>query len=193
MSQTDLSLANQSRTAFRAELNAHLAALASQSLGPVAPTVTFGGMLWLDSGVAPPVLRQRDAANTAWTRVLLDYATSGDMSAGTAFKVADAAQVKAYLDGILATLDVSASIAGQAYGAVGTYVYAGRSSIGTIVPGALYAGSGLVPAGFASTNGFTDNTAQDISYGATLSGTWMACGATASGGARLNGTLFKRI
>lgn len=35
-------------------------------VGPVAPSPTFPWMRWLDTGIDPPVERQRNAANTAW-------------------------------------------------------------------------------------------------------------------------------
>lgn len=64
MSQTDLNVANASGAAVRADINAHLDALASQSSGASAPTTTFPNQWWLDTSTN--ILKQRDNANTAW-------------------------------------------------------------------------------------------------------------------------------
>jgi len=52
--------------AQRVQLNAMVAALLSNHSGPTAPSPTVAGMLWLDTGVSPVVLRQRNAANAGW-------------------------------------------------------------------------------------------------------------------------------
>lgn len=53
-------------SAVRAQMNLIFAALASMNSGAAAPSPTFAGMPWLDTGVTPSVLRQRNSANTAW-------------------------------------------------------------------------------------------------------------------------------
>ncbi len=64
MSQTDLNVANASGAAVRADINAHLDALASQSSGASAPSTTFPNQWWLDTSTN--ILKQRDNANTTW-------------------------------------------------------------------------------------------------------------------------------
>ena len=74
MAQHDYDIANQAGAAFRADLNNALAAIVSQNSGATAPTTTFAGMFWLDTGTSidsnGPWLRQRNTANTAWGGVL---------------------------------------------------------------------------------------------------------------------------
>lgn len=59
-------LANTPGAAFRAALNAMLGALFTQNSGATAPTATAAFMPWFDTSVSPPMLRIRNAANTAW-------------------------------------------------------------------------------------------------------------------------------
>lgn len=67
MSQvTSYAIADGSGSSLLAQLNAAFAAVASMNAGASAPATTYSGMLWLDGGVSPPVLRQRNNANTAW-------------------------------------------------------------------------------------------------------------------------------
>ncbi|MBW6496623.1 MAG: hypothetical protein K0B16_19115 [Burkholderiaceae bacterium] len=63
---TSFAIANDSGVAVRARLNEVLAALASSNAGAVAPVSTVPGMLWFDTGVTPPTLRRRTAANDGW-------------------------------------------------------------------------------------------------------------------------------
>jgi len=67
MPQHDFDLANQSRTAFRADLNNALQALATLSEGAGAPATTYKFMLWADTGTNS--LKRRNAANSAWIKV----------------------------------------------------------------------------------------------------------------------------
>lgn len=198
MSQTDLNLANQARTAFRAELNTHLAALATCNSGPTAPATTFPFMLWLDTGVTPNVMRQRNAANTAWVGQFLDLATTGDMSAGTAGKIADAAKVKAYVAAQVATLDVATSIAGMALGGIGTFVFAGFGGFG-LNYGDYVFGSSLSPGGIwkGSSSGTNNSPSSDNgdawmnAQAVTLAGTWRCMGSIRNGGWSMS--LFVRV
>lgn len=66
MSQHDYSLANQSGAAFRSDLNDALAAIVSQNSGATEPTTTFAHMPWVDTSGGTPVLKIRNAANSAW-------------------------------------------------------------------------------------------------------------------------------
>lgn len=69
MSQHDYVIDNQSGAAFRADLNLVLAALVSQNSGATAPTTTFAHMVWVDTSGATPVLKMRNAANSAWVTI----------------------------------------------------------------------------------------------------------------------------
>ena len=64
MAQHDMSIANQSGAAFRADLNDALAALVSNSSGATEPATTFAYQLWADTTAG--LLKQRNAANNAW-------------------------------------------------------------------------------------------------------------------------------
>lgn len=71
MSQGDQSIANQAGAAFRADLNAELQALVSQSSGATAPATTYAYQWWADTTTG--LLKRRNAANSAWiTLGLLD-------------------------------------------------------------------------------------------------------------------------
>ena len=67
---TDWSIDRAGGLAVRAQMNGVFEALQSCSSGPTAPSPTVAGMLWFDTGVSPPVPRQRNAANTAWNRLI---------------------------------------------------------------------------------------------------------------------------
>jgi len=68
MSQNDMSLANASGAAFRADANSALQALVSNNSGATAPATTFAFMWWADTTAG--ILKQRNAANSAWIDVL---------------------------------------------------------------------------------------------------------------------------
>lgn len=55
-----------SGTALADILNRQNGAMNSTNAGPVAPTTNFPGQQWLDTSVAPAVLRIRNAGNTGW-------------------------------------------------------------------------------------------------------------------------------
>ena len=64
MSQTDFNVANASGAAVRADINAHLDALASLSSGASAPSTIFPNQWWYDTSTGQ--LKKRNNANTAW-------------------------------------------------------------------------------------------------------------------------------
>jgi hypothetical protein len=66
----DWSLDNLPGISFRAQANGVISALQSSNSGATAPSPTVAGMLWFDTGVSPVVPRQRNAANTAWNRII---------------------------------------------------------------------------------------------------------------------------
>jgi hypothetical protein len=63
-------LTNDAGAAVRARINEVIAALQSTSAGASAPPSTVAGMLWVDTSIAPPVLRRRNATNTGWDALL---------------------------------------------------------------------------------------------------------------------------
>lgn len=67
MAQEDYSIANQSRTSFRADLNSHLQAIVTNNSGATAPTTMFPYMWWADTTTG--LLKQRNAANSAWITI----------------------------------------------------------------------------------------------------------------------------
>jgi hypothetical protein len=68
MSQNDMSLANASGAAFRLDANNALQALVTNNSGATAPATTFAYMWWADTTAG--ILKQRNAANSAWINVL---------------------------------------------------------------------------------------------------------------------------
>lgn len=64
MSQHDYILDNQTRTSFRSDLNNALAAIVSANSGATAPATTYAYQFWADTTTG--LLKQRNAANTAW-------------------------------------------------------------------------------------------------------------------------------
>ena len=68
MAQHDMDIANQAFAATRADINSALGALVSNNSGATAPATTFPYMWWADTTAG--VLKQRNAANSAWISVL---------------------------------------------------------------------------------------------------------------------------
>lgn len=64
MSQHDYILSNQTRTSFRSDLNDALAAIATNNSAATEPTTTYAYQFWADTTTG--LLKQRNAANTAW-------------------------------------------------------------------------------------------------------------------------------
>ncbi|MHA6128928.1 hypothetical protein ACX3YD_22535 [Pseudomonas fluorescens group sp. PF-1] len=64
MSQHDMDVANGPGLTVRTDMNAALQALASNSVGPLAPATTFPCQWWGDTTANR--LKRRDSANTAW-------------------------------------------------------------------------------------------------------------------------------
>jgi hypothetical protein len=75
VSQHDFAIGNQTFPAFRADLNAALAAAQSSNAGPSAPAETVRGQVWYDE--TDRLLKIRNHANTAWVTLF-------DLSAATA-------------------------------------------------------------------------------------------------------------
>ena len=68
MSQHDYNIANQAGAAFRADLNAALLAVVSQNSAAAEPATMFAYQFWADTTTG--ILKQRNAANTAWISIL---------------------------------------------------------------------------------------------------------------------------
>lgn len=68
MSQADYSIANQAGAAFRSDINDHLLAIVSQNSGATEPSATFAYQWWADT--TSGILKQRNAANSAWINIL---------------------------------------------------------------------------------------------------------------------------
>lgn len=66
MSQHDYVIANSSGLNVRADINNVLAAIVSKNSGNTAPTTTFAYMWWIDTSGANPILKIRNAADSAW-------------------------------------------------------------------------------------------------------------------------------
>jgi hypothetical protein len=89
MSQSDMNIANQGFPAFRADLNAALEALASNSSGATAPSATFPHQFWVDTSASPSVLKQRNLNDDAWV-------TIGTINEATGIFTLDPGAVDAY-------------------------------------------------------------------------------------------------
>ena len=67
MSQHDFTIANQTASSARSDINNALQALASNNSGSSAPSTTYASMWWYDTGLN--LLKQRNEADTAWINV----------------------------------------------------------------------------------------------------------------------------
>lgn len=85
MSQATANIVNQSRTLIRSAINAALQAQQSNNSGLTAPTETYAYMWWADTTAG--LLKQRNAANTAWVSIInlttgraIDAAVAGPLA-----------------------------------------------------------------------------------------------------------------
>lgn len=67
MSQHDFTIANQTASSARSDINSALQALATNNSGASAPSTTYTNMWWYDTGAN--LLKQRNEADTAWVNV----------------------------------------------------------------------------------------------------------------------------
>ncbi len=81
MSQGSTVIANGSGAAVRAAINAGLAALLTNNSGASAPATPSAGMFWADT--AANLLKQRNAANTAWNTL---FSLTADLVQPSTFK-----------------------------------------------------------------------------------------------------------
>lgn len=116
---TDYTLANQSGANFRAELNTILAAIQSANSGAAEPTNPVAYMLWVDSGVAPALLKLRNAANNGWITV-------GDVTAANLGLLTAATAASTYLPLAGGTVTGALEI-----GSTGSLVFEGSTADGS--------------------------------------------------------------
>ena len=97
MAEHDYVIANQNGANTRSDLNNALAAIVSNNSKATAPTTTYAYMWWADT--ANDILKQRNAADSAWISILtlstgiaINTAalTSADMPAGSVLQVVTA-------------------------------------------------------------------------------------------------------
>lgn len=99
----------------------------------------------------------------------------------------------------IGTASIASAIAGISYGAVGSYVFAGRYLSGshTFTQGSTYSGSALKPAGAGVAADTMSDGANSSGYpaggGSALSGTWRAMGRQYRASSGTAVTLFLRI
>lgn len=122
MSQHDYIIDNQAGAQFRADINNALGAIATVNSGATAPATTYAYQLWADTTTG--MLKQRDAANSAWVS-LFPLATTVDPS-GTIKLYAGSAAPTGYLfcDGTA----VSRTTYADLFTAIGTAFGAGNGS-----------------------------------------------------------------
>lgn len=94
--QHSMNIANQAGASFRADLNNALQALAGSNSGAAAPATTYAYQFWADT--TNGLLKQRNAANTAWITVgLLGAPNLGHILPGTIVFHAKSAAPQGYL------------------------------------------------------------------------------------------------
>ena len=72
MAQASYTIPDSNGITFLSNLNALAQAVQSTNAGPVPPSDTAPGMLWLDTGADPPVLRLRNPADDGWIKLVPD-------------------------------------------------------------------------------------------------------------------------
>lgn len=188
MSTHDYVIDNQSAAAFRADLNAVLAAIATQNSAATAPTTTFADMLWYDT--ATNVLKKRNEANSGWISLGTIDETAGTFTPSGERALASQAQAEAGTDNTTlmtplraaqaiaalvpdpTTDQILTATAGATAGAIGTYGFFYSSNTASVAFGSTVAGSTLQPAGIK-----TAGSAADVAKsGATQAGTWRCMG-----------------
>jgi len=153
MSQAaDYNLENQSGAAFRAELNAVLAAVASLNSGDTEPSTTYAHMLWMDT--ANNVVKKRNAANDGWVILPIDPTTDYTALANTVSEGTAGSGVA--IDGLTikdAGIELGSDADGDLYyrdsGALARLGAGSEGDLLTMVSGspAWAANSALVPSG----------------------------------------------
>ena len=157
---TDYLIANQSGANFRTELNAILAAIVSQNSGSTAPATTYAYQWWIDNGVAPALLKIRNAANDAWITV-------GDVTVANLGLLSAATAASTY-----------APLASPTF--TGTVTIPGGASISGYLTTATAASTYLPLAGGTLTGDVTINAQGDLRFADLDSSNWVALQAPGS-------------
>jgi hypothetical protein len=96
MSTHDYVIDNQAAPAFRADLNAVLAAIVTNNSNATAPATTFANMIWYDT--ATNILKKRNEANSAWISLGTIDETAGTFTPSGERALASQAQAEAGTD-----------------------------------------------------------------------------------------------
>ena len=75
MSQHDFSIANQTASSARSDINNGLQALATNNSGASAPSTTYANMFWYD--VTNNILKIRNEADSSWVDVIYINQSTG--------------------------------------------------------------------------------------------------------------------
>ena len=222
MSQHDFSIANQTASSARSDINSALQALASNNSGTGAPSTTYANMFWYETDTN--LLKMRNEANTAW--VNLGYVNQTDglqplddtklvNTSGTQVGLLGDQSTATWqagtgtLDSLVSPANIKAAVISNApsytpptaNGEVGTYKFLVQSG-GGISAGGSYSGSSLLDSGvnaaqsLSTTNTVYSANLTQLSRGASYqAGTWRAMGGVTynSGVTYGRATLFLRI
>jgi len=208
MSQHDMDVANQAFAATRADINAALLALASNNSGATAPATHYAYQWWADTTAG--ILKQRNAANSAWLNVL-NLATglpaaSGSPTASTylrgdgawatisgavgLFNKASSLSV-AFTKTGAGTLNIKAGTTVDVWGTAVTFATATALTMPTLNAGVDYAiyacadGTVRADSNFTNPTGYTTANSRLIGgfhYGLVAGGTTVAGGSFNSAG-----------
>lgn len=190
MSTHDYVVDNQSAVAFRADLNAALAAIVTQNSSATAPVTTFANMIWYDT--ATNILKKRNEANSAWISLGTIDETAGTFTpTGGTVAIASQAEAEAGTDNTKmmtplraaqaiaalasftpTTAQVLTATAGLTAGDIGTHMLATNSGTtsATLPAGTVVSGSSLTP---SASSGATRT--------GTMAGSWRSLGAHLTG------------
>jgi hypothetical protein len=116
MSTHDYIVDNQNGANFRSDLNNALAAIVSNNSSATAPTTTYPFMLWSDT--ANDLLKQRNAADSAWVDILT-LSTGAVSNAEVADNAITLAKMAHGTDGEIITYDASGAPATVGVGSSG--------------------------------------------------------------------------
>ena len=138
MSQHDYIISNQDGASFRSDLNLALQAGATLNSGPTEPATRYAYMLWHDTTAG--VLKQRNAANTAWASLIdvilpnkLIRATPLATTSGTTREFTGIPSWANKVTAMLTGVSVSAGSDIQLQVGAGSFVTSGYSSSASLV------------------------------------------------------------
>jgi len=169
MAQHDYVLANASGAGYRADNNDVLQAILSNNSGPSAPSVTEAYMWWVDT--TNGLLKQRNAANTAW--IVRGDLTSAFLQASDIAAGGSAGLLRADGDGSQLTGIFSSTVSGASKNLVGAYATA---STATYTADELVlknsAGAAYVATDVSFTVDITASGVNGLDAGSEASDTW---------------------